>query len=337
MTRYRTQIITTLSVILGIILIYIWLMLIDTEKVVGIISDFNKLFLFPAIVLYLSSYFIRSLRLKKLLSYQADIPVFRNYAYVLAGNFLNYLIPLRAGELAKSFFYKKNHNIGYSSSLPAIFIDKIFDTFVILVVLVMVPFMAIVFDRYIKLLILLLICVFVIGLIILYLSSKSAGFIKKTLQVFFFFIPHKYKARFDNFIHLFVEGIAIFKHHKNLFTPSLILTFTATLTDSLYFFLMFSAFGIEISFFKVMFGYTLIFLSYVLPHPPAQIGSNELIMVLIFSLGFGYGKNEVSAVMLMSHFVTAVVIFITGWLSLTYTGLKLIDIFKNKENNNEQR
>ena len=87
-----------------------------------------------------------------------------------------------------------------------------------------------------------------------------------------------------------------------------------------------------------MFGYTLIYLSYVLPHPPAQIGSNELIMVLIFSVGMGLNKEMVSAVMSFSHLITGILIVISGLISVSFAGFKLLDFLKNGDDDesNEQ-
>ncbi|MCL2063976.1 MAG: flippase-like domain-containing protein [Candidatus Cloacimonetes bacterium] len=339
------------GLLVGIVFVLIWLNIIDMREIIGYISEINIYFLIPATIFYLLSYFFRSLRLRKLLlcrdnlsnqnndvksedknlCQKLSIPIFKNYTYVLAGNFINYLIPIRAGEIAKSVFYKKNHNIRYSDSLPSIFIDKLLDTFVIFLVLLLIPFTKIVFTPTLNILIILLIIVFLIGISILTLAALSQQIIIKTLKKIFFFLPLKYKTKIHNFFELFVKGLAIFKHHKTLFIPCVVLTFVATFSDSFFFYMMFIAFNVSVSFTQILFGYTLIFLSYILPHPPAQIGSNELLMVLIFSVGFGFSENLISAIMSLSHLLTAVVIFITGSLSLVYAGNKLMDIFNKKE------
>jgi len=221
--------------------------------------------------------------------------------------------------------------MSYADSLPSIFIHKLFDTFAIFFVLLLIPFSGVVLSAYLNALLILLIIVFLLGVSILIITSANEDYLVKILKSIFFFLPEKYKDKINAFIHLFVQGLAIFKHHKKLFIPCIVLTFTATLSDSLFFYLMFSAFEIEISFLKVLFGYTLIFLSYVIPHPPAQIGSNQFIMILIFSIGLGYNENLVSAVMSFTHLSTLIVILITGTFSLYYAGTKFIDIIKKKE------
>ena len=343
-----------IGLLIGIVFFLIWIKIIDFTELFGYISQINAFLLIPAITFYLLSYFFRSLRLRKLLyqnsifihkqfngveenflsptSYPLSpkIPIFKNYSYVLAGNFINYLIPIRAGEIAKSVFYKKNHDIPYSDSLPSIFIDKLLDTFGIFIVLLLLPFTSVIFTPTLSILLYLLIFVFLLGIAILAISSFSKGFVVRIIKKIFFFLPKKYETKLNDFLELFVQGLAIFIHHKELLIPCLLLTFIATFSDSLFFFMMFKAFDVSINFTQIIFGYTLIFLSYIIPHPPAQIGSNELLMILIFSIGFGYEENLISAIMSLSHFLTAIVIFITGSLSLIYAGHRFFDIIKMK-------
>ncbi|MDD4155777.1 MAG: lysylphosphatidylglycerol synthase transmembrane domain-containing protein [Candidatus Cloacimonetes bacterium] len=340
-----------ISLIIGTLLIILWLRYIDFAELLFYLKQINILPVIPSIFFYLMSYFIRSQRLRALLSHKTIIPVFRNYTYVLSGNFVNYLIPIRAGEVIKAYFYKKNHNIKWAESLPSIFIDKFFDTFAIFVVLLLIPFIGITLSVYLKLLLVVLVLIFILGFFILFMASLRENnrlvlvdksklsrvylIMKRIFHKLLLLLPIKYKDKFYDFIKLFLEGLAIFKNHKRLFPACLVLTLLATLSDSLFFFLMFRAFNVQINFAYILFGYTLIFLSYILPHPPAQIGSNEVIMILIFAIGFGLDENLVSAVMSFSHVITALVIFITGSLSLAYAGIKLIDFIKNKEIDNE--
>jgi len=71
---------------------------------------------------------------------------------------------------------------------------------------------------------------------------------------------------------------------------------------------------------KVLFGYTLINLSYALPQPPAQLGSNEWMMIIIFSAGFALTKDSASAIMAFAHVLTAVLIGITGLIAILGSG-----------------
>ena len=321
-----------LSITLGIILIIIFIKIIDINILFEHIKKVNIYYIFPALFFYLLSYFIRSLRLRNLLSHIKLVPVIKNYSYILARNLINYLIPIGAGDITKSVLYKNNHNIKYSESLPSIFMDKLLDTFVIIIVLLLIPFINISFNKELFILLILLIGIFLLGILILLVTSISENFVTNFLQRFIFLVPKQFKKKVYEFIKLFVKGLAIFKHKKRILFKSISLTFLSTFSDSLFFFLMFTAFGVKINFIQILFGYTLIFLSYALPiHPPGQIGTNEWIMILIFSIGFSIDINLTAAIMALSHLLTAIVIFITGFISLTYAGLRIIDVFNNKE------
>ncbi len=88
---------------------------------------------------------------------------------------------------------------------------------------------------------------------------------------------------------MFISELNLFEHHPLKLVLALFLTAGGeVLLDGIYFYLLFRAFGILYPFTLVfLFGYTLINLSYAIPQPPAQLGSNEWMMIIIFSIGFG--------------------------------------------------
>lgn len=73
----------------------------------------------------------------------------------------------------------------------------------------------------------------------------------------------------------------------------------------------------------VLYGYTLFNLAFILPSPPGQVGSNELIGLLIFSGSFGISRTGVGAMFLFSHPWTAVLMTCTALVGLNATGLTL--------------
>ncbi len=90
----------------------------------------------------------------------------------------------------------------------------------------------------------------------------------------------------------------------------------------------------DVGFMKILFGYTLMNLTYILPTPPAQIGSNEFMRVIIFSFALGVGKNLTGATVATVHILTTIVIFVTGALSLSAIGMKFTDAFRDPERDN---
>ena len=78
----------------------------------------------------------------------------------------------------------------------------------------------------------------------------------------------------------------------------------------------------------VLYGYTLFNLSFILPSPPGQVGSNELIGLLIFSGVFRVNRAGVGAMFLFSHPWTGLLMTCSGMACLSAMSLTLRGTFR---------
>ncbi len=308
------------GLILGLALIVLWLRSIDISSVLATIRQVRPNLVFWASLTYLAAYFIRSWRWNLLLRKQARIPLGRSFMYSMGGNWVNYLIPIRAGELLKAWFVKHNHGVPLLNVLPSIFIDKTFDTLGILFVLLMLPLLKVRISAGLLALLILLGAVFTVSVGLLLLSVWHKDGVVRFLQFFFGWLPEKWRDRIFGYIDVFFRGLNVFEHHWSRLLVAVLLTALGVGFDGLYFHLLFQAFGVDFPFAKVLFGYTLINLSYALPQPPAQLGSNEWMMIIIFSLGFALTKDSASAIMAFAHVLTAVLIGVIGFAAIAGSG-----------------
>jgi uncharacterized protein (TIRG00374 family) len=315
-----------LSVIIGsaagLVLLIIWFLNIDSAYLLEAIRQVDYRYIIAGGVFYLSAYFIRSVRWNLLLRNQIKLSYRESWLVSIAGNWINYLIPIRAGEIVKAVMIKKLRKVSAVSILPSVFIDKFFDTLGIFFVLIMIPCLKIQISTGLRFLIILLIIMFAIVFLILFLAAKNKEKVAGLLQFFFFWLPSSIRQKIYNLIEMFVGGLNILEHHNSIIVYSVILTALGVILDAAYFYALFLAFGIGVNFFVVTFGYTLINLSYALPQPPAQLGSNEWMMIIIFSIGFGLTKNAVSAIMVFAHIFTAFIITGFGIIGFSYSGIK---------------
>ncbi len=321
----------SIGLVIGLLLVWLWLSMVD----IAALQDWlTKLQIWPVVAaacLYLLGYFVRALRWRVLSRPFAKINAGRVYLWWMAGNFLNYLIPIRAGELGRAWFVSKHTGAPIAATLPTVFIDKLLDTAAIFLVLLLIPFLPITMSPLMWTLISGIITLVIIGIIVMVLAATKADILNKLILKFLFFLPARWNEKIQAFLVTFIEGVALFAQHRNMLLPVLAYTFLAVLIDSLFFWTMFGAFGVELSFAVVLFGYTLIYLSYILPQPPAQLGSNEVIMVLIFAGGFGMNKEMVSAVMVFSHLLTAGLLSAVGIFAFVFTGTNMFTFFKKEQ------
>lgn len=319
-----------LSVLLGLIFIIVWLKIINWKEFINYLRHFDLITVLYFSGFYLLAYFLRSFRWKLILSPIYKMGILESFGIFMTGLLINFLIPIRAGELAKSMILKNKHRVPISLSLPSIFIDKLTDLFPIVFILLLIPLVSIKLNSYLFTIILLLFLIFLLFLAFLFFATyhkeKSFKILKKSLRLF----PKKFRNKMEDFFAKFVDGMAIMKNRQGEMFLIYFITILAVISEAIYIYVLFSAFGISVSYWKILFGYTLMNLTYILPTPPAQIGSNQLMWVLIFSIGLGINENLTSAAVTFSHLLTTIIIFAVGIISLTSLKIRFTDIIKLK-------
>lgn len=328
------------GLIMGVILLFIWSLYVDLtlSKLKGYLISINYSYIFLATIFYTLAYFFRSVRWQIILSPVHTIKYITSFALYVAGMLINFFIPLRAGDISRCVFLKKLAKVNISQSLPSVFLDKVMDVFPILIILPLIPIFSAKLNHSLYILIFLVILIFIILFVTLFISTKKTKLILAIFKYLISLTPDKFsifKAKsIDSLGHFFNEINLFLKNTKTIFY---VLTFTilCVLSDALFLYFFFCGFNNPLAFLKIFFGYTLIQLSYVLPYPPAQIGSNEILWTLIFCTTFGLDIHLMSAITLLAHlwiFLFHVLAGSAAIFSLWYRAkLHLISIRKSQE------
>jgi uncharacterized protein (TIRG00374 family) len=319
------------SILLGIVLLVVWLKIIDWQEFIRYFqtSDLYQPLLFS--FFYIFAYFLRSLRWKIILKPIRDIPLLESFAVFMSGMILNYLIPVRAGEIAKSFILKIKHRLEISRTLPTVFIDKLADLFPIILIIILIPIITIRLNSLLYIIIFIITLIFLVFIILLLIAIKNRIKAVAFLNKMLFFLPARLKSRYDNSFINFVDGLTILRgRYLTTFLVSMI-TALAVLSEAVYIHAVFKAFGSDISYWEILFGYTLLNLTYILPTPPAQIGSNQFTWVLIFSFALRVNENLTSAAVTFSHLLTSIIIFLLGSISLLALKIKFVELVQTRK------
>jgi len=243
--------------------------------------------------------------------------------------FINFLLPVHAGELVKSMLLKKMKGTPVSKSLLSVYLDKITDLLPLFLLVVLTPFITKELNRIIYwasgilLLALLLLMFFLIFL------ARKKNTAEEWLRRIFFFLPAHLQMKLRNFLNLFVEGIfSLSKLSTNGIIAIFGLTMLALITHCFFMWLFFYSFGINLSVLTVLVGYLLLNAAFILPAPPGFVGTLEIAFVFIFTYIYGYDKNLISAVAASSHVFIAVLFGLTGFVSIALIGTSLTSVLK---------
>ena len=95
----------------------------------------NYAYLVPAIAVYFVSLYVRSYRWRYLLQPFAAVHSWRLYPVILVGYMANNILPVRLGELARSYYLSVREPVRGSTALATILVERVFDGLTLLVFL----------------------------------------------------------------------------------------------------------------------------------------------------------------------------------------------------------
>jgi uncharacterized protein (TIRG00374 family) len=308
---------------IGTGLILTFLQLVNLRAVYRRLEHLNVILAVLCGVVFLSAYAVRALRWRWFLAPDV-VAIPRIIAVYLVAIFLNWLLPVQGGELAKSLMLRRSNGIPVSRSLATVSMDKAMDVLPAVVLLGVVPFAGWRLGQPLWLLLVLASVAFVVGLLVLGLASwrrdRTLACLSRVLAVV---LPRRVWERVAPFLAQFVDTLLTLVRKPRLLLIAAAYTMAAVCLDALFCFLAFRAVGASVSVPVVLYGYTFYNLAYILPTPPGHIGSNELIGLLIFSDVFGVSRSAVGAMFLFSHPWTAILMTVSGLLCLRAIGLKI--------------
>ena len=121
----------------------LFLVTVDLGRMVDALADADYVYVAPGVALYLTSILFRTIRWQVLLRHMRPITVRRLYPVVVVGYMANSLLPMRLGEVVRSYHVGEREGISKTAALATIFVERVLDAltllFFIAVIAVFVP------------------------------------------------------------------------------------------------------------------------------------------------------------------------------------------------------
>ena len=117
---------------ISILLLALFFVTVDVSGMVNALAEANYLFLIPGIAMYLLSVLFRTIRWQVLLRHMRPVNVRRLYPVVVVGYMANNLLPMRLGELVRSYYVGEREGISKTSALATILVERVLDALTLL-------------------------------------------------------------------------------------------------------------------------------------------------------------------------------------------------------------
>lgn len=323
-TWHRRLAIARLAITAGVALLLVltFVRLIDARSVLRRLDHLNVGLAVLCGLVFLSAYCVRALRWRWLLAPQR-ISAGRAIGIYQVATFVNWLLPIRGGELVKGLLLRRLYGMPLSRSLPTVAMDKATDLLPSVVLLAALPFLGLHLSRPLWGLLLVVVALLALGACFLALACLRRGSALALLGWGVAWLPCSIGQRVEDFLVGFLDTLLALVRRPRILAIAAAYTAVAVLLDALFCLLAFQAVGAAVAFPVVLYGYTFYNLAYVLPTPPGQIGSNEVVGLLVFSGIFNLNRTDVAAMFLFSHPWTALLMIVSGALCASAVGLTL--------------
>jgi uncharacterized protein (TIRG00374 family) len=318
---------TLIGLGIGVLLVIVFLQLVNFSHVYQRLEHLDIPLALLSGAAFLGAYVVRALRWRVLLR-PHRVGVLRVVSIYFVAIFINWLLPIRGGELAKPLLLRRSDDIPVSESLATVTMDKAFDLLPALVLVALLPATQIHLSHTLWLLLSTALTALVAGALLIAVAAwRRDRTLEWMTRITAGVLPQRARDRVEPFVRLFLDTLVGLIHRPRLLLVAAGYTMVALTLDAAFCYLAFRAVGVIVALPIVLFGYTLYNLAYLAPTPPGQIGSNELIGLLIFSGVFGVNRSGVGAMFVFSHPWTAILMAICGTVCLASMGLTVRTTF----------
>lgn len=292
------------------------------------------------IVLFIAAFYtgvlIRFVKWTFLIRMDSNVPWKNGYHTIMIANMVNYLSPLRFGELLKLYLINRLSATRYVTSLSATLTDRVSQLTAILAFVCLTPFAGYRFSQWSSKFAVFLV-IFVTGLIIVFIiGPRTLTWIEYSMTaVFRYFgvsvsrIHRFFNGRMVSFFRETLEKINISSFKRRHLILIFVFSLATILTDGLAYYFLLKGFNIQITWLQGALAGCFMCLTFILPTPPGQIGTAEMYPVLIFSYGLGHPNAVISSAALLMHLLILFILVILGLLSLFFLKMDLKSLLKS--------
>ena len=295
------------GLIISVIAILLLISFSNWQEIIQTVSQMKLNWLFPALLLFLTSMGFRTLSWMILLQNKA--PYGRVFLALNQGYLLNNIFPFRLGELGRAFLLSQSTTLSGFFVLSTIVIERAYDlTIAAGLLLATLPFVfGVEMGQSIAYIVL---AVVLLGLVAMFVFARNRHRIKSKLNDYSLSRP-RFKERLLPPISSFLDGLgALARWDQFLLSISFMLLSWLFGAGELYFLAL--SFGVEMEIWWIGFVLGVISLWIAIPSAPAGLGVYEVAMVGAFSI-LGVPSSQALAIALVAHVIQ---ISITGFVGL---------------------
>jgi uncharacterized protein (TIRG00374 family) len=303
---------------IGISLFFLFLLFrkIDFYKLLAAFREMDCRYLLPAVFFTFVSYFFRAVRWKYLLLPLKKTQLKNLFPATIIGYMANNLLPARLGEFVRAYVLGEKEGLGTSSVFATLVVDRLFDGFTVLLILLFTFFTVklppgmgkvqdgLVVGGYVTLVIYITVVIFLVTL--KRRTLQTINLIARLLKPF----PAKVSEKIIPLLGSFIEGVRLSSRPAELFallSTSVVIWFFAIWPVDL----LLRSFGIILPITASMFIMVFLVFAVMVPASPGYVGTYHAACVYGL-MAFNIQKEKALSIALVIHGVSFFPVILLG-------------------------
>lgn len=295
-----------LNSLIGLILVFVWLKLVNLADILNTLKSANWRVIWLLVVTFVTPTFLRAWRLQILLK-SHPLSLRRLVSLNFLSQFLSFVIPIRAGEIAKSIYLHTHADIPLSRLVIWILIDRFLDFWTALLMLVIIfPLVHLSLPIQVYWTIVAGFTGFTLAAILMILSASVARQLLKKF-IFIFYFP-KLKKLITHLADQVIDGFVLIRQNMYELPRLIALTVSALVVEAAAWWIVFYSLNLTIAPLSAIFTSLLSMLTFIVPSAPGYIGSAEGYGLAVFGGVLGLNPNLASAGVILYHLTTIILL-----------------------------
>ena len=187
----------------------------DFNAIRQALRDFNYIYLIPALALLFTGIWFRAVRWRILLKPVGEISSRDVFPIVIIGFMANNILPLRAGELARTYALSSKTGAKKSATLATIAIERLFDGITMLS-FILISATVISLTSNLRHLAIIAFIIFTCGILFLVLLTLSGNWRDRILQIVLGPLPEVMADRIEHMAESFLVGLGVLRRRRDL-------------------------------------------------------------------------------------------------------------------------
>ncbi len=325
----RRWLVFALGIVIGGVLLWYSLRDLQLAEVWTTVRQANYWWLIPAVAVYFISVWFRSWRWGFLLRATKKVSPNRLFPVVVIGYMGNDILPFRLGEALRAYVLWRREQINVGTALTTAVLERLFDGLT-MVLFVLVGLLFVGLPEDLRPWVAAAGGAFLAALALFLVLASRPGWL---LRLAGFFIDRLAPARFrpplNSFVQGIVAGLQSLRSGRDVFVLFGVTLWVWILETLKYWLVSFAFPGLQLTYPTILLMGGIVNLATALPSPPGYVGTFELGIPLLESIGAPH--NVAAGYVLVLHAILLVPVTLLGLILMAREGVHWADVWQAGE------